>query len=44
MLPGEGYNAAIQERNLVAGSMTPTQIAGAQKLALEWRPRGEQAE
>jgi|LKGT01.1.fsa_nt_gi TPR repeat protein len=44
LLPGEGYNAAIQERNLVAESMTPTQIAEAQKLALEWRPRGEQAE
>ena len=44
LLPGEGYNAAIQERNLVAESMTPTQIAEAQKLAREWSPRGERPE
>ncbi len=44
LLPGEGFNAAIQERNLVADLMTPDQIAEAQKLASEWKPRGERAE
>ena len=44
LLPGEGFNAAIQERNLVAELMTPAQIAEAQKLLREWRPRDEQAE
>ena len=44
LLPGEGYNAAIQERNLVAERMTPAQIAEAEKLAREWRPRGERPE
>ena len=44
LLPGEGFNAAIQERNLVAELMTPAQIAEAENLAREWRPRGEQAE
>ena len=41
LLPGEGYNAAIQERNLVAERMTPAQIAEAETLSREWRPRGE---
>ena len=44
LLPGEGYNAAIQERNLVAELMTSAQFAKAQKLLREWRPRGERAE
>ncbi len=44
LLPGEGYNAAIQERNLVAERMTSAQIAKAQKLLREWRPRGERPE
>ncbi len=44
LLPGEGFNAAIQERNLVAELMTSAQIAKAQKLLREWRPRGGQAE
>jgi hypothetical protein len=39
LLPGEGYNAAIQERNLVAERMTPAQIAEAEKLAREWSPK-----
>ncbi len=44
LLPGEGFNAAIQERNLIAELMTSAQIAKAQKLLREWRPRGERAE
>ncbi len=44
LLPFEGFNAAIQERNLVAELMTPAQIAEAQKLLCEWCPRDEQAE
>jgi hypothetical protein len=31
-------------RDTAAERMTPAQIAEAQKLAREWRPRGEQAE
>ncbi len=44
LLPGKGFNAAIQERNLVAELMTSAQIAKAQKLAREWQPRGERTE
>jgi TPR repeat protein len=34
-------SAAIRNRDLVAKKMTPDQIAEAQKLALEWKPKRE---
>ncbi len=42
--PGEDRDRATQGRDTLAFFMTPAQIAEAQKLALEWKPRGEQAE
>ncbi|MBP2679069.1 MAG: hypothetical protein H6Q82_2134, partial [Deltaproteobacteria bacterium] len=33
---------AIHNRDLVASKMTPAQIAEAQKLAREWKPKMEQ--
>ena len=42
--PGEDRDRATQGRDTLALFMTPAQIAEAQKLALEWKPRGEQAE
>ncbi len=42
--PGEDHDRAVEVRDAVAALMTPAQIAEAQKLAREWRPRGEQAE
>ena len=41
---GEDHDKAVNNRNAVAERMTPAQIAEAQKLAREWRPRGEQGE
>ncbi len=35
---------AVEGRDAVAERMTPAQIAEAQKLVREWRPRDEQAE
>jgi TPR repeat protein len=34
----QGSQFAIKNRDLVAGGMTPAQIAEAQKLASEWKP------
>ena len=33
-----GDQGAAENRNIVAGLMTPAQIAEAQKLAREWKP------
>ena len=41
--PGERHDLAVQGRDFVTGFMTPDQIAKANKLAREWKPRGEQA-
>jgi uncharacterized protein len=35
------HESAIKMRDLVATKMTPAQIAEAQKLAREWKPRQE---
>ncbi len=39
--PGEGRNAAVQVRDIVETGMTPAQMAEAQKLAREWRPKAQ---
>ena len=44
MPPGENRDNVVQNRDLVALLMSPAQIAEAQELAREWKPRGEQAE
>jgi len=44
LTPGEEYDEAVKYRDAVADLMTPAQITEAEKLAREWRPRGEQAE
>jgi TPR repeat protein len=35
----EGHKNAVKARDLVAAVMTPQQIAEAQKLAREWKPK-----
>ena len=42
--PGIDRDTAVKGRDWVAAQMTPAEIAEAQKLAREWRPRGERAE
>jgi hypothetical protein len=37
--PAENRDVAVNMRDLVAAKMTPTQIAEAQKLAREWKPK-----
>ncbi len=37
--PGENRDIAVNNRDVVAERMTPAQIAEAQKLAREWRPK-----
>ncbi len=37
--PGEARDRAVKNSDIAAGRMTPAQIAKAQKLAREWRPR-----
>jgi len=37
--PGDDREMAVEERDEVAGRMTPEQIAEAQRLAREWRPK-----
>ena len=39
--PGEDREKAIQSRDAVAELLTPAQIAEAQKLAREWKPRAK---
>ena len=36
-----GLNIAEKNRDLLAKKMTPAQIAKAQKLAREWKPKGK---
>jgi TPR repeat protein len=38
-LPGKYQEAAAQARDLVAARMTPAQVAEAQRLAREWKPK-----
>ena len=38
---GNGYEIAIGYRNDLAKQMTPAQIAAAQALAREWKPKGQ---
>ena len=37
----EDRDRAVQDRDLLASKMTPEQIAEAQKLAREWKPKGK---
>ena len=37
--PGEDRDSAVHSRDLVAKQMTPEQIAEAQRLAREWKPK-----
>ena len=37
--PGERRDKAARNRDIVAERMTPAQIAEAQKLAREWKPK-----
>ncbi len=37
--PGEVRDKAVKARDVVAKRMTPAQIAKAQKLAREWKPK-----
>ncbi len=37
--PGEDRDRAVKNRDIVAKKMTPAQIAEAQKLAREWKPK-----
>ncbi len=37
--PGEDRDKAVKYRDIVAAKMTPAQIAEAQKLAREWKPK-----
>lgn len=37
----QGYKLALENRGLVAASMTPAQLAEAQKLARDWQSRSE---
>ena len=38
-LPGERHDLAIKSRDNVEAKMTPDQIAEAQRLASEWKPK-----
>ncbi len=37
--PGEGYDRAVKNRDILAERMTPAQLSEAQKLAREWKPK-----
>ena len=37
--PGEDGDMAVRNRDLIAKRMTPEQIAEAQRLAREWKPK-----
>ena len=41
-LEGKGRNDAVKDRDLVASKMTPAQIAEAERLAREWKPKKDQ--
>jgi len=42
--PGEDHDMAVNNRNAAADLMTPAQIAEAQKLARQWKPRDDRAD
>ena len=37
----KGFDMAVKNRDIVAAKMTPAQIAEAQRLAREWKPKKE---
>ena len=37
--PGKKRDLAVENRDIIAAKMTPAQIAEAQRLALEWKPK-----
>ncbi len=39
--PGKERDFSVKNRDIVAGKMTPAQIAEAQRLAREWKPKKE---
>ena len=39
--PGENRNTAVRNRDIVETLMTPAQVAEAQKLAREWKPKAQ---
>ena len=39
--PGKHRDIAVEDRDIIAESMTPAQIAEAQRLAREWKPKPE---
>ncbi len=39
--PGENRNIAVQDRDAVEKLMTPAQVAEAQRLAREWKPKAQ---
>ncbi len=39
--PGADQDRAVKNRDIVAAKMTPAQIAEAQRLAREWKPKRE---
>ena len=38
-IPGKTRDQSVKDRDIVAEKMTPAQIAEAQKLAREWKPK-----
>ena len=41
--PGLIRDTAVRNRDIVAAKMTPAQIAEAQRLAREWKPKSERS-
>ncbi len=39
--PGSDRDTAVKNRDIVGAKMTPAQIAKAQRLAREWKPKKE---
>ncbi len=39
--PGQSSEVAVAARDILAASMTPAQIAKAERLAREWKPKKE---
>ncbi len=39
MPPGEDRDKAVKNRDIIAKLMTPAQVAEAQRLAREWKPK-----
>ncbi len=38
-IPGKTRDQSVKDRDIVAEKMTPAQIAEAEKLAREWKPK-----